>query len=91
MLYSTVKGYCVISFGRIYVDYTRIRWVLWKAVTFVFHFDHVDQVNRKKILILVSSHQANTLSALTYMAYVSPIILCYNTKFLKFYIRTPKI
>ena len=84
MLYSKIIGNFFISLGRIYVDYTRIRWVLWKAVIFVFHFNNVDQLNWKKISFLVSLHQANTPSVFTSMAYISPIILCYNTKFLKF-------
>jgi len=77
-------GCCVISYGRIYVDYTRIRRVLWKAVTFVFHFHNVDQLNRKKISFLVSLHPANTSSVFAHVSYISRIILCHNTKFIKF-------
>ena len=33
---------------------------------------------------LVSLHQTNTPSVFTYMAYMSHVILLYNTKFLKF-------
>jgi hypothetical protein len=49
MLYSKVTGENLISLDRIYVDYTRIRFMFWKAVTLVFHFNHVDLLNRKKI------------------------------------------